>query len=62
MNSSASWLIITYNISLDPCLFIFHLLQEPESIDWEYYRKGIGSRLVDMYKEHYESMFSELCD
>ncbi|KAL1295285.1 hypothetical protein HN51_056175 [Arachis hypogaea] len=30
--------------------------QEPEPIDWEYYRKGIGSRLVDMYKEHYESI------
>ncbi|KAI5399914.1 hypothetical protein KIW84_065019 [Lathyrus oleraceus] len=31
--------------------------QEPEPIDWEYYRKGIGPRLVDMYKEAYESMF-----
>ncbi|KAE8702576.1 ATP synthase subunit d [Hibiscus syriacus] len=30
--------------------------QEPEPIDWEYYRKGIGSRLVDMYKETYESV------
>ncbi|CAJ2629665.1 unnamed protein product [Trifolium pratense] len=30
--------------------------QEPEPIDWEYYRKGIGTRLVDMYKEHYESI------
>ncbi|RZS15316.1 hypothetical protein BHM03_00047134 [Ensete ventricosum] len=29
--------------------------QEPEPIDWEYYRKGIGSRLVDMYKQAYES-------
>ncbi|THU48320.1 hypothetical protein C4D60_Mb09t24990 [Musa balbisiana] len=29
--------------------------QEPEPIDWDYYRKGIGSRLVDMYKEAYES-------
>ncbi|KAJ6357866.1 hypothetical protein OIU78_005661, partial [Salix suchowensis] len=28
--------------------------QEPEPIDWEYYRKGIGSRLVDMYKQAYE--------
>ncbi|XP_028556727.1 ATP synthase subunit d, mitochondrial isoform X1 [Dendrobium catenatum] len=28
--------------------------QEPEPIDWEYYRKGIGPRLVDMYKEAYE--------
>lgn len=33
-------------------------MQEPEPIDWEYYRKGIGSRLVDMYKEAYDSMFS----
>ncbi|TYI96110.1 hypothetical protein E1A91_D01G047300v1 [Gossypium mustelinum] len=30
--------------------------QEPEPIDWEYYRKGIGSRLVNMYKEAYESV------
>ncbi|KAF4360563.1 hypothetical protein G4B88_015834 [Cannabis sativa] len=30
--------------------------QEPEPIDWEYYRKGIGSRLVDLYKESYDSM------
>ncbi|CAL5426563.1 unnamed protein product [Camellia sinensis] len=30
--------------------------QEPEPIDWEYYRKGIGSRLVDMYREAYESV------
>ncbi|OIS96536.1 ATP synthase subunit d, mitochondrial [Nicotiana tabacum] len=30
--------------------------QEPEPINWEYYRKGIGSRLVDMYKEAYESI------
>ncbi|TYI21278.1 hypothetical protein ES332_A03G158800v1, partial [Gossypium tomentosum] len=30
--------------------------QEPEPIDWEYYRKGIGSRLIDMYKEAYESV------
>ncbi|XP_010925342.1 ATP synthase subunit d, mitochondrial [Elaeis guineensis] len=30
--------------------------QEPEPIDWEYYRKGIGSRLVDMYKEAYEGI------
>ncbi|GER55173.1 EKC/KEOPS complex subunit bud32 [Striga asiatica] len=27
-------------------------LQEPEPIDWDYYRKGIGSRLVDMYKRY----------
>lgn len=31
------------------------LLQEPQPIDWEYYRKGIGSKVVDMYKEAYES-------
>ncbi|KAJ6986937.1 ATP synthase subunit d [Populus alba x Populus x berolinensis] len=30
--------------------------QEPEPIDWEYYRRGIGSRLVDMYKQAYESI------
>ncbi|XP_011027001.1 PREDICTED: ATP synthase subunit d, mitochondrial-like [Populus euphratica] len=30
--------------------------QEPEPINWEYYRKGIGSRLVDMYKQAYESI------
>ncbi|KAL3325288.1 hypothetical protein AABB24_039067 [Solanum stoloniferum] len=30
--------------------------QEPEPINWEYYRKGIGSHLVDMYKEAYESI------
>ncbi|KAK7343836.1 hypothetical protein VNO77_12889 [Canavalia gladiata] len=30
--------------------------QEPEPIDWDYYRQGIGTRLVDMYKEHYESI------
>jgi len=30
--------------------------QEPQPIDWEYYRKGIGSRLVDMYKEAYEGV------
>lgn len=33
-------------------------MQEPEPIDWEYYRKGIGLRLVDMYKEAYDSMVS----
>ncbi|CAN6203752.1 unnamed protein product [Urochloa humidicola] len=31
-------------------------LQEPQPIDWEYYRKGIGSKVVDMYKEAYESI------
>ena len=30
--------------------------QEPEPIDWEYYRKGIGPKLVDMYKEAFESI------
>jgi len=32
-------------------------LQEPQPIDWEYYRKGIGSKVVDMYKEAYESKY-----
>lgn len=40
--------------------FVLWLLQEPEPIDWEYYRKGIGSRLVDMYKEAYESNYLPL--
>ncbi|XP_043697913.1 ATP synthase subunit d, mitochondrial-like [Telopea speciosissima] len=30
--------------------------QEPEPVDWEYYRKGIGSGLVDMYKKAYDSI------
>ncbi|CAA0816844.1 ATP synthase subunit d- mitochondrial [Striga hermonthica] len=30
--------------------------QEPEPIDWDYYRKGIGSRLVDMYKQAYDEV------
>ncbi|KAG6415425.1 hypothetical protein SASPL_122836 [Salvia splendens] len=30
--------------------------QEPEPVDWEYYRKGIGSRLVDMYKQAYDEV------
>uniref|UniRef100_A0A7N1A1G0 ATP synthase subunit d, mitochondrial n=1 Tax=Kalanchoe fedtschenkoi TaxID=63787 RepID=A0A7N1A1G0_KALFE len=30
--------------------------QEPEPIDWEYYRKGIGSRIVDMYKEAFDTI------
>jgi len=40
-------------------LFSFgvEIMQEPEPIDWEYYRKGIGSKLVDMYKEAYDSKF-----
>ena len=40
-------------------LFCFgvEIMQEPEPIDWEYYRKGIGSKLVDMYKEAYDSKF-----
>ena len=29
---------------------------EPEPIDWDSYRKSIGSKLVDMYKEAYESI------
>ncbi|KAL4201935.1 hypothetical protein AMTRI_Chr02g218410 [Amborella trichopoda] len=32
---------------------------EPEPIDWEKYRKGIGSHLVDMYKEAYEKRLEE---
>jgi hypothetical protein len=31
------------------------ILQEPQPIDWEYYKKGIGSKVVEMYKEAYES-------
>ena len=43
-------------------LVSYHIImQEPEPIDWEYYRKGIGSRLVDMYKEAYESMYLPDC-
>ncbi|RZC70395.1 hypothetical protein C5167_033516 [Papaver somniferum] len=34
--------------------------QEPEPVNWEYYRKGIGPRVVDMYKEAYDSMLSIL--
>nr|GEU29734.1 ATP synthase subunit d, mitochondrial [Tanacetum cinerariifolium] len=30
--------------------------QEPEPIDWEYYKKGLGSRIVDSYKEYYDSV------
>uniref|UniRef100_A0A6V7QQG2 ATP synthase subunit d, mitochondrial n=1 Tax=Ananas comosus var. bracteatus TaxID=296719 RepID=A0A6V7QQG2_ANACO len=30
--------------------------QEPQPIDWEFYRRGIGSKLVDVYKEAYESI------
>ncbi|KAK4492006.1 hypothetical protein RD792_002794 [Penstemon davidsonii] len=30
--------------------------QEPEPIDWDYYRKGIGSRLVDVYKQAYDEI------
>ncbi|RLN36425.1 hypothetical protein C2845_PM03G26940 [Panicum miliaceum] len=32
------------------------LMHEPQPIDWEYYRKGIGSKVVNMYKEAYESI------
>ncbi|CAA7020325.1 unnamed protein product [Microthlaspi erraticum] len=28
--------------------------QEPEPIEWDFYRKGIGSGIVDMYKEAYD--------
>ncbi|KAG6516127.1 hypothetical protein ZIOFF_026576 [Zingiber officinale] len=34
---------------------------EPEPIDWDYYRKRIGSRLVDQYKEAYDSK-PDFCD
>nr|CAH59402.1 mitochondrial F0 ATP synthase delta chain [Plantago major] len=30
--------------------------QEPVPIDWEYYRKGLGSRLVDMYKQAHDEI------
>ncbi|KAH9287894.1 hypothetical protein KI387_032011, partial [Taxus chinensis] len=30
--------------------------QEPQPINWEYYRKGLGSNIVDMYKQAYESI------
>ncbi|KQK16442.1 ATP synthase subunit d, mitochondrial [Brachypodium distachyon] len=30
--------------------------QEPKPIDWDMYRKGIGSKVVDMYKEAYDSI------
>ncbi|WCJ41083.1 ATP synthase D chain mitochondrial [Euphorbia peplus] len=30
--------------------------QEPEPVNWDYYRKNIGSRLVDMYKEAHDSI------
>ncbi|CAN7080927.1 unnamed protein product [Brassica oleracea var. botrytis] len=30
--------------------------QEPEPIDWDFYRKGIGSGIVDLYKEAYDSV------
>ncbi|GAB2275060.1 hypothetical protein Dimus_009829 [Dionaea muscipula] len=29
---------------------------EPEPVDWEYYRKGIGNKIVDMYKEAYDNI------
>ncbi|KMZ56210.1 Mitochondrial F0 ATP synthase D chain [Zostera marina] len=29
---------------------------EPVPIDWERYRKGIGSKFVDMYKEAYDNI------
>ncbi|CAA2966999.1 ATP synthase subunit d, mitochondrial [Olea europaea subsp. europaea] len=36
--------------------------KEPEPIDWEYYRKGIGSRLVDMYKQAYDVKIPQYVD
>lgn len=38
-------------------LMFLYVLKEPEPIDWDFYRKGIGSGVVDMYKEAYDSMF-----
>jgi hypothetical protein len=38
------------------------LIQEPEPIDWDYYRKGIGAGIVDKYKEAYDSKFYFLCN
>jgi F-type H+-transporting ATPase subunit d len=29
---------------------------EPQPIDWEYYKKGIGEKLVNVYKQGYESI------
>ncbi|GAB2242739.1 hypothetical protein Droror1_Dr00019514 [Drosera rotundifolia] len=29
---------------------------EPEPIDWDYYRKGLGNKLVDIYKEGFDSI------
>ncbi|XP_078176821.1 ATP synthase D chain [Carex rostrata] len=29
---------------------------EPKPIDWEYYKKGIGENLVNVYKQGYESI------
>ncbi|KAF3333460.1 ATP synthase subunit d [Carex littledalei] len=29
---------------------------EPKPIDWEYYKKGIGEKLVNVYKQGYESI------
>lgn len=43
-------------LNLEPSL----IMQEPEPVDWEYYRKGIGSWLVDMYKEAYESELPDI--
>jgi hypothetical protein len=42
------------NVSTHDKLFAV-LLKEPQPIDWEYYRKGIGSKVVDMYKEAFDS-------
>lgn len=37
--------------------FFVDLIQEPEPIDWDFYRKGIGAGIVDKYKEAYDSKF-----
>lgn len=62
-----------YHLEIDSCIvntFIFCklnglyvclgssiALKEPKPIDWEYYKKGIGENLVNVYKQGYESMF-----
>lgn len=48
------WSLLLYCIANN---FSFWIMQEPEPIDWEYYRKGLGSRIVDSYKEYYDSKF-----
>ncbi|TXG49605.1 hypothetical protein EZV62_025480 [Acer yangbiense] len=48
----------TLQTKFNLCRFVARVWEyvEPEPIDWEYYRKGIGPRLVDMYKEAYDSI------